>query len=389
MPPSPSSSSLRRRHGLRLRTLLATLVVTALAASLGWAQLSPASADSHPRSAAARVGSASAGQRASLAQAVCGTWVLYQVSSARSLKALRPKIEDALSLPGVVGLSVRFPWNAADIRGHHRSHPILRVAHKIAKSQGKALSVRFLAGSSTPARVFRAGASYYKVGGHKVPLPFDNATGRHAVFLKAYNRYVRKLAAWSRRHRVRLLHLSQYGQAWAELNNGAELRAAPGYTERKWLKGHRQLIEIAARYSSSRLAVELPLSGYGPLSEGQSAALANKVIRTVGKNSPRFFIQANGWDESRDWGSPTRLVERHFDRIWRKPVMRGLQMIQPDGYRWDRVFDQLDKSHATYAEVYLPSFWQVPGPTRELDHNTSARINQLERQIRGFRNRTC
>jgi hypothetical protein len=371
------------------RSLSTTLVVTALAATLGWAQLAPASADTHPIADQARVGSASSGQRAALARAACGTWVLYQVSSARSLEVLRPKIEDALSLPGVVGLSIRFPWNAVDLRGHRKNHPILRVANQIATSQGKALSIRFLAGTFTPARVFRAGASYYRSDGHKVPLPFDNGTGRHAVFLHAYDQYVGKLAAWSRKHGVRLLHLSQYGQDWAELNNGAELRAAPGYTERKWLRGHRQLIDIAARHSSRRLAVELPLSGYGPLSEGQSAALAKKVIRTVGENNPRFFVQANGWDESGDWGSPTQLVERHFDQIWRKPVMRGLQMIQPDGYRWDRVFDQLDRNHATYAEVYLPSFWQVPGPTALFDHNTTARIDQLQREIRAFRNRTC
>ena len=38
-------------------------------------------------------------------------------------------------------------------------------------------------------------------------------------------------------------------------------------------------------------------------------------------------------------------------------------MIQPDGYDWTKVFDRLDTVGATYAEVYLPSFWQVPGPS--------------------------
>ena len=126
------------------------------------APLAPAYAGPAPE--AARVGSASSGQQSSLAQAVCGTWVLYQVSDARSLRTLRPQIEDALSLPGVVGLSVRFPWDAADIRGSKKSHPILRTARQIARSQGKALSIRFMAGTHTPDRVFRAGAAYYNVG---------------------------------------------------------------------------------------------------------------------------------------------------------------------------------------------------------------------------------
>ena len=68
--------------------------------------------------------------------------------------------------------------------------------------------------------------------------------------------------------------------------------------------------------------------------------------------------------------------------------MRGLQMIQPDGYDWSQVYARLDLSRATYAEVYLPSFWQVPGPTPEYNHNTEARI-QLESEIQDFANRTC
>ena len=60
--------------------------------------------------------------------------------------------------------------------------------------------------------------------------------------------------------------------------------------------------------------MELPLSGYGPLSEGQSAELANTVIKAVGKNSPRFFVQANGWSETKEWGSPTMWVERRLRR---------------------------------------------------------------------------
>ncbi len=385
---SPSLSPTPSRSPLRIsRGLVAWLVAAALVGSLAWTQLTPATAGD--RSTTERVGSASAGQRTALARAVCGTWVLYQVTSARQLKVLRPQIEDALAVPGVVGLSVRFPWNAVDLRGDRRSHPILRTANKIAKSQHKELSLRFMAGSYTPGRVFRAGASYYRYGGDKVPLPFDNNTGRHAVFVKAYKKYVARLATWSRQHDVRLLHLSQYGQDWAELNHGSEIRAARGYTERRWLRAHRQLIDIGARQSSGKLAVELPLSGYGPLSEGQSAKLASKVIKTVGKNSPRFFVQANGWDETQEWGSPTTRVEGDFDAVWRKPVMRGLQMIQPDGYDWSRVFDGLERTHATYAEVYLPSFWQVPGPTPQYNHNTRARIAQLERQIQAFHRQTC
>ena len=46
----------------------------------------------------------------------------------------------------------------------------------------------------------------------------------HQVFLDAYDAYLGKLATWSRANGVKLLHLSWYGQDWAELNHGKEVR---------------------------------------------------------------------------------------------------------------------------------------------------------------------
>jgi hypothetical protein len=321
--------------------------------------------------------------------ASCGTWVLQQVSSAADLVRLRGRIESALALPGVVGLSVRFPWDAADLTGNETTDPILDTARAIADGQGKALSIRFMAGRHTPARVFAAGAAFYVNDGSKVPLPWDNATGRHQVFLDAYDAYVGKLAAWSRANRVHLLHLSWYGQDWAELNHGAGIRATPGYSLAAWLRGHRELIDVGASHAGSGLSVEVPLSGYGPLSDGQSAALADEVVAQVGANDPRFLVQANGWGPTQEWGSPTPQVEASFDEIWSKPVQRGLQMIQPDGYDWAKVFGRLDVTGALYGEVYLPSFWQVPGPTTTYNHNTPERIASLEDEIRNFAARSC
>ena len=323
------------------------------------------------------------------AAASCGTWVLYQVDSAAALSRMRPQIEDALALPGVVGFSVRFPWNAADLTGTQTTNALLDEAYAITSSAGKALSIRFMAGAHTPARVFDAGAAYYLVGGQKVPLPWDNSTGSHQVFLDKYAAYAGKLASWSRAHGVRLLHLSWYGKDWAELNNGAEVRAVPGYTQDIWLAGHRDLIDVAATLSGSDLAVELPLSGYGPLSGGQSDSLAAYIVNKVGANNDRFFIQANGWNETKQWGAPDMTVEAQFDKIWDRPLGRGVQMIQPDGYDWTKVYDQADAASATYGEVYLPSFWQVPGPTATYDNNTTARISQLEAEIAAFAKATC
>jgi hypothetical protein len=370
--PQPRRAHPRARH-VRWRPLWALLFAVVGSVAVAGASPVPAAV---PRSS-------------TLADASCGTWVLQQVSSVTELERVRPRLEAALALPGVKGLSVRFPWDAADLTGAERSDPILDLAREIADSRHKALAIRFMAGEHTPDRVFRAGAAYYLHAGRRVPLPWSNASGDHRVFLRAYGAYVGRLAAWSRAHRVSLLHLSWYGQEWAELNHGRAVRAAPGYSESAWLAGHRQLIDVGVRHSGSDLTVELPLSGHGPLSGGLSAALADHIISRVGPNSDRFLIQANGWNETQEWGAPSMAVESQFDAIWDKPVRRGLQMIQPDGFDWAEVFDSLDATKALYAEVYLPSFWQVPGPTAAHDHNTLARIAQLESEIEAFAQRRC
>jgi hypothetical protein len=321
--------------------------------------------------------------------AACGTWVLQQASSTGELDRLRPRIEDALALPGVTGLSLRFPWDAADLTGARTTTPLLDLASDIAARAGKRLAIRFMAGAHTPQRVFDAGAAFYIRDGQQVPLPWDNATGSHQIFLGAYAEYAGRLATWARAHDVRLLHLSWYGQDWAELNNGAEVRAAPGYSEAAWLDGHRDLVDVGIAISSQNLAVELPLSGYGPLSNGLSAALAAYIVDRLGPDNDRFFIQANGWDETREWGSPNDSVEQQFDRIWDQQLVRGLQMIQPDGYDWARVYARLVAVDATYGEVYLPSFWQVPGPTSAFSHNTPSRIDELEAAIAQFARSRC
>ncbi|HKN39795.1 MAG TPA: Ig-like domain-containing protein, partial [Acidimicrobiia bacterium] len=295
---------------------------------------------------------ASAATPTPLSSAICGTWVLQQVSSVTELNNYKTQIDAALSLPGVVGLSIRFPWNSVDT-----DFTLLNAGLAMARAKGKALSIRFMAGRWTPARVFTAGSPYYVLSsGEKVPSPFYSDGSPNTVFEGAYDEYVGRLAAWSRANGVNLLHLSWYGQDWAELNNGAQVRAVPGYTQAVWTNSMARLIDIGARYAGSDLAVELPLSGYGPLSNGPSAALADKVVATVGAGSDHFFIQANGWGPNGDWGAPDATVEAQFDQIWTKPVRRGEQAIQPQDYNWTTLYGYLYQNDADYSEVYLPSF---------------------------------
>ena len=244
-----------------------------------------------------------------------------------------------------------------------------------------------------PARVFRAGASYYRYGGDKVPLPFDNDTGRHAVFLKAYEKYVARLATWSRKHDVRLLHLSQYGQDWAELNHGSEVRAARGYTERRWLRApppadrHRRPAELGQASPSS---CRSPVTARSPRASRPSSGVQGDQDRR--QEQPAVLRPGQRLGRVPASGArPPRAVEGDFDadlaqaRHARSPDDPARRLPTGAGSSTGST-----RTHATYAEVYLPSFWQVPGPDRLSSTTTpGARIAQLERQIQAFRHRTC
>ena len=190
--------------------------------------------------------------------------------------------------------------------------------------------------------------------GEKVPTPFFEDGSPNVIFEQQFDKFVAHLASWCRANNVRLLHLAWYGQAWAELNHGKEVRALKGYSEEAFVNAHKRQIEIGLRYAGKPLAVEFPFSGYGPLT-GISSRFADFVINQIGPANPMFFCQANGWGNVRDWGGSDD-VEKRQDEIWLKPICRGEQMIQPQDYNWPATYKHLYDNKATYCEVYTPSF---------------------------------
>ena len=290
------------------------------------------------------------------AELVSGTWALQQASGIRELQALMPKvIEPALQTPHLRGFCLRFPWKAAD-----EDFSLLDQGLKIARQYHLDFSVRFMAGRHSPSRIFENGSPFYtkttfRGDLEKVPSPFFPDGSPNLVFEKEYAEYVGRLAQWCRANGVHLLHLAWYGQDWAELNHGKEVRALPGYTEANWQRSHMRLIDIGLRYAGEGLAVELPFSGYGPCAASANI-FADYVVQKIGPSHPLFFCQANGWGPKGDWGAPTKEVEDAFDAVWKKKICRGEQMIQPKDYDWPQVFQKLYENKATYCEVYAPSF---------------------------------
>ena len=269
----------------------------------------------------------------------CGTWVLQQVSSKADLERQAPAIDAALANSGVAGLSVRVPWSAIDT-----DFSVLNSAAALAKARGKQLSVRFMAGTSTPARVFNEGAHYFTVGTKKIPKPFSN-TGvpGNPVFERNFQAVVTKLAAWSRANGVKVLHLPWYGYQWAEIYNGTDLQATKGYSYDAWLKGHLKLLDMGLAVSGSDLTVEFALSGHWGGNATAAKTIADRIVASTGAWSRRAMVQGNGLGQ---WNAPAT----------KSSVFHAKQMVDGGDYDWASIYQTLRTNDEAYVEVYLSSF---------------------------------
>ena len=269
----------------------------------------------------------------------CGTWVLQQVTDKAALDRKAAAIDAALASSGVTGLSLRVPWTAIDT-----DLSVLTRAAELAKARGKQLSIRFLAGQNTPARVFNEGAYFYTVDGKKVPKPFsDTGAVGNPVFERNYQAAVTKLATWSRNNGVKILHLPWYGYKWAEIYNGNTVQAAKGYSQDAWMKAHMRLLDIGLAASSSNLAVEFALSGDWGGNGSASGALADRIVAVAGDWSPRALVQGNGLGT---WNTPST----------NRPVFHAKQMVGGGDFDWANIYSMLRANDEAYVEVYLDSF---------------------------------
>lgn len=309
-----------------------------------------------------------------LLKSIAGTWVLQQAASPDELdRELRRSLATALRTPKIRGFCLRFPWKAAD-----EDFSLIEAGRKIAHDHGVSYSIRFMAGRHTPDRIFAKGCRFYlggRGGNERVPVPFLADGSPNSVFEAEYEAYVARLAAWCRSRDVRLLHLAWYGQDWAELNHGKEVRSQAGYSYANWLRAHEHLLDIGLKHAGKDLAIEFPFSGYGPLTDA-AGSLADHVVGKIGERNPLFFCQANGWGPNGDWGAPNPQVEAAFDLVWQKPICRGQQAIQPGDYAWSELFRNLYENRATYGEVYAPSF------TLKRSTELAAEIRKFDEHIR-------
>lgn len=305
----------------RPATLLVVMALLGLAVSL-------------PRAATA------AGASVTPINAACGTWVLQQSTTMTELNGAATQIDRALALPGVVGLSLRVPWNAID-----GDLALFERGLELARARGKSLAVRFMAGRHTPPRVFEAGAySFVSAAGDLIPKPFaDDGTAGNPVFEQEFDYTVGVLATWARANGVRLLHLPWYGFAWAEIYNGEEIQAAPGYSYAAWLEGHTKLIALALAHAGDDLAVEFSMSGHWGGQNQGSGQVADAIVGLAGPWNPGIFVQGNG-------------LGVFNSRTTDRPVLHAKQMFDGADYDWATLFGYLTANDERYVEVYTASF---------------------------------
>ena len=269
----------------------------------------------------------------------CGTWVLQEAADKASLDRKAAPIKAALGKKGVKGLSLRVPWSAID-----RNFRVLNKAAKLAKARDKRLAVRFMAGRSTPARVFREGAYYYTAGGNKIPKPFSNS-GRagNPVFERNYKSVVKKLSSWSHDHHVKLLHLPWYGYQWAEIYNGSAVQSASGYSYGAWKKGHLKLVKLGLAATRDSQTVEFALSGDWGGNGSAAGDIADRIIALTSPWSRRAMVQGNGLGQ---WNAPAT----------NRNIFHAKQMVSAGDFDWAQIYQTLRSNDEAYVEVYLDSF---------------------------------
>lgn len=287
-------------------------------------------------------------------EAIKGAWMLAgnsgtAIDSIADFEKLRPNLEDALAIKGVRGVSMRVTWNSIK-----DDLSILDYGKKFADEKKVDFTFRILAGYRVPQSIFEDGSPYHygeESKGQKIPTPFNPDGSPNTVFEKYYDQMLSRVAEWSRKNGVRLIHCPWYGMSWAELNNHVSVRDAPGYTYDRWYDAHIRLLDIALKYAGDDLAIEFPMSGGGPTGDTVSQ-IVDYVWDKLGPNDERFFCQANGWGPNGYWGSPDPEMEMLKRRAFERPVLRGLQSIRQGEYDWKALFKYLYEVNATYCEIY-------------------------------------
>ena len=278
--------------------------------------------------------------QASIPTSVTGTWAMLQVSTTKALTHFTPAIDAALAIPGVTGLSLRAPWTSIT-----SNLDIYTAGVQITQAAHSSLAIRFIAGVDTPPLDLGNSTT---IAGKAIPLPWGAGSTPtsfvpNTTFENAYRATVTQLAAFALANGVHLLHLPWYSGTTAEIYNGPEVVAAPGYSLQNFLTGYERLAAIGMSVASPNLSVEYPFSGIGTRSVVMP--LENYMAATFGSNNPELMVQWNTLTDKLPATQPPAVG-----------VNLSRQMMGQGDFNWANVYQTLIAQHSQAVEIYLQSF---------------------------------
>jgi hypothetical protein len=303
--------------------------------------------------------------------AVAGVWALKACSTVAQVQAA--DVQTALQMAGVRGFSMRVPWSVWWSNGAPGDPlGLIAAAQTMVATYGQPgarLRLRFVAGTSTPADVLAACRSYVGDGsdpcitsGLSAPVPFHTDGTVNSEFVALFTQEANWFYGQCLAVNAALASLPHWGDNFAELNNGAQLRGLTGYSYANWLTAHKALINVIdAIYAANGFLIpyEHPLTGCGPLSGAFPASndIGAYLANLRGLNT---YVSAQGtglnpWGVG-FWGTTSQATEILLRAGYNNNVGHLAQMINPIAYtdtQWRQIINACISQRVIGLEVYV------------------------------------
>lgn len=308
---------------------------------------------------------------------IAGVWALKACDTIAQV--LAADVSAALAVAGVRGFSIRILWKTLWANGGPADPlGLIQAALNVLKP-GQKLAVRFVAGSNCPADVLANVRTYTATGvdpcsaaGNVLPLPFLADGTPNVPFEAFYDQELAFLAGIAEQHpdTIAELRAPQYGDDFAECNNGSDVQglngayAGGGYSTANWVAAHERIFDLAYnRCMPLNLPLEHPLSGCGPLTTAGAQLAAYYATKP---RADLVYVQANGLSApsspggpGQTWGAGAFGTNNQAQEAQLRAggfiagVQHGLQMINPgDQPDWEALFGLAYQLNARTLEVY-------------------------------------
>lgn len=232
---------------------------------------------------------------AAAAGSVAGVHVLSQAGSfapttSQAVSAIASQqsgLRTAMAFPGVNHYGVRVGWSAVETSAGVFDPAVFNRALQVITGSsdpavnGDRLTVRIMAGRSTPARYLSGANACPTVtasNGTRAPAPFTRVGSSlvtNTCFVDAERRIMEAITTWALAQggKVDEIHLSHYGLDWAEFNAGPEIQTigdgASGFSASEataMVAATNALVDIGVDLAATNhITYELPMSGKGPI----------------------------------------------------------------------------------------------------------------------------